>query len=431
MAERGIIMISQEEIYRLDILKKVINDGLKQVDAAEVLELSARQTRRLLKRIKLEGDSGVVHRLRGKISNRKIGEEFRDKILKKYDEKYEGFGPTLFAEKLKEIEKIKISDETIRRWLLDSNRWKRHRKRDIQRHWRERKGYYGEMQQMDGSHHDWLEGRGPKMVLMAYIDDATSRAYCRFYEYEGTIPAMDSFWRYIAKYGLPLKIYLDKHTTYKSSGKATLEQELNGEEPMSQFERALKELGVKVIHANSPQAKGRIERLFNTLQDRLVKELRLRGINSLEGANKFLEEYMPAFNKRFNVIAKSEGNLHRKLPDGIDLKRVLCIKTERALRNDFTITHDKKRYQILDYTRAKFITVEERVNGDFKIYNKDKLLRCKEVPYNPDKPEKIRQSDLLIMMPKKKWVPPPDHPWRRFKYNNFSKNFAAPNSTTS
>jgi nicotinamide riboside kinase len=426
MAERGILMISKEELVHLDILNKVIKDGLKQVDAAEILELTARHVNRLVKRIKAEGESGIVHRSRGKRSNRRLGNEFKNKIMKKYDEKYEGFGPTLFAEKLYEIEKIKISDETIRCWLIGSNRWKRHRKRDIQRHWRERQSYYGEMQQMDGSHHDWLEGRGPKMVLMAYIDDATSRIYCRFYEYEGTIPAMDSFWRYIVKYGLPLKIYLDKHTTYKSTGKATLEQELNGEEPMSQFERGLKELGVKVIHANSPQAKGRIERLFNTLQDRLVKELRLRGINSLEGANKFLEEYTPVFNKRFNIMAKAKGNLHRELPAGINLKRVLCIKTERALRNDFTVTHDKKLYQILEYTKAKHVTVEEWIDGSFRIYNRDKLLRYREIMNKPEKPE-IRASDLLINVPKKKWIPPADHPWRRYKHQN-STNFAAPST---
>lgn len=427
MAERDIIMISKREIKRLGVIKKVIHEGFKQVEASEILELSPRQISRLVIRVKEEGEVGVVHKLRGKKSNRRIDEKQKRLVLEKYEKQYQGFGPTLFCEKLFEIEKIKISDETLRNWLIESGHWEKRRKRDNHRQWRERRSYYGQMQQMDGSHHEWLEGRGPKLVLMAYIDDATGRVYCRFYEYEGTLPAMDSFWRYIRKYGLPQSVYLDKHSTYKSPGKATIEEELKGEKPLSQFERALKELGVKVIHANSPQAKGRIERLFETLQDRLIKEMRLMGIKTLEEANRFVEGYLPIFNKKFDVLATGKGDLHMKLPCGTNLDRVLCIKTQRSLRNDFTVTHNKRLYQVAENIKTNSVTVEEKVNGSLKIYYKDRSLKYKEILTMPVKVKEIKLSDSPIVLPGKKWIPPPDHPWRRFKLHG-SMNFAGVNS---
>lgn len=426
MAERGIIMISKRELKRLEVLKKVINDGLLQVDAAELLELSTRQVSRLVFRVKEEGEIGVVHRLRGKESNRRISDKQKDRVLKIYRRKYKGFGPTLACEKLLELDKVKLSDETLRNWLIVCGYWEKRRKRKKHRQWRERKHYYGQMQQMDGSHHDWLEGRGPKLVLMAYIDDATGRIYCRFYDYEGTVPALDSFRRYIRKYGLPQSIYLDKHTTYKSTGKATIEEELNGEEPKSQFERALKELGVKIIYANSPQAKGRVERLFNTLQDRLIKEMRLKGIKTLKEANVFVEKYLPIFNKKFCVLAREKGDLHMKLPKRINLDRMLCIKTPRSLRNDFTVAYNNKLYQVIENTKARNVTVEERVNGSLKLYYKDKSLRYKEILTRPQRVKEVKMRDLPIVIPRKKWIPPPDHPWRRYKHNYAALNSQKP-----
>lgn len=250
---------------------------------------------------------------------------------------------------------------------------------------------------MDGSHHDWLEGRAPKMVLMDYIDDATSNVYGRFYDYEGTIPAMDSFKRYVKRYGLPQSVYLDKHTTYKSPAKPTIEDDLAGRKPMSQFERAMNELGVEVIHANSPQAKGRVERGFGTLQDRLVKEMRLEGIKTKEDANRFLGSYLPMHNKRFGVKAAMEGDLHRAVAEGLDLDEFLCIKTKRALRNDFTVAHDKRLYQILEGVSAKGVVVEEKINGRMLIKHNGAALRFKEITVRPEKP-------------KKKHIPPKDHP---------------------
>ncbi|MFH1563551.1 MAG: ISNCY family transposase [Nitrospirota bacterium] len=358
MAEKDIIKMTRGELRRLHIIYKVIEKELTQIEAADILGLSERQIRRITKRVSAEGEKGIIHCLRGKPSSQRIQKETKDKAINLYKGKYQGFVSTLVNEKLFEIDKIKLSDETLREWLIEEGEWKRSRKHRKHRKWRERKHYFGQMIQMDGSHHDWLEGKCSKLVLMGYIDDATNTVFARFYDYEGTIPAMDSFRGYIEQYGIPQSLYLDKHSTYKSNAKITVEEELEGKrEPKSQFERVLDELGVEVIHANSPQAKGRIERLFRTFQDRVIKEMRLVGIDTKEEANKFLEGYLPLYNKRFSIVLSRESNLHRRLPVEMNLDSILSIKTKRVLRNDFTITHNKQLYQIED------IPLNTRVNA--------------------------------------------------------------------
>jgi transposase-like protein len=415
MAGEDMIMARQGELKRLHVIQKVLERVVKQVEAAEMLFLSPRQIRRIVKRIKIEGDRGIIHKSRGKPSNRRIPGKIRDRVIRLYRTQYQDFGPTLATEKLLERDEVGISDETLRRWLIETGDWKKTRKHRGHRRWRERKPHYGEMLQMDGSHHDWFEGRGPWCVLMGYIDDATGKVFARFYDYEGTIPAMDSFKRYSKKYGLPMKVYLDKHTTYKSTAKPTIQDELNNVEPLSQFERALKELGVEVIHANSPQAKGRIERLFRTFQDRVVKEMRLRGIRTLEEANQFLEEYLPLYNKRFSVCPKEKDNFHRPLPKGLALDTILCVKTERSLRNDFTVAHNKKLYQIEDTVRAAKVVVQERIDGSMRMIYRDQSLRFKEIIERP-----VREEKALVMMRRRKPVrPSPNHPWRKsFKFGS-------------
>jgi transposase len=266
MAEKDIVMLRQKDLKRLHVMHKVLEGTMTQAEAADLISLTERQIRRIVKRIRQEGDKGIGHAARGKPSNRKLPKKLKNRIVRLYTTTYPDFGPTLFTEKLEEREGIVISRETARAWLMGEGLWKKQRRRKAHRQWRERKARFGEMLQMDGSHHDWFEGRGPRCVLMAYSDDATGSVYGRFYGYEGTIPAMDSFTRYITKYGIPMSVYLDKHTTYKSWARRDDFQET---EPVSQFGRALAELGVKMLHAHSPQAKGRIERLFNTFQDRI------------------------------------------------------------------------------------------------------------------------------------------------------------------
>jgi transposase len=316
MAGKDIIAMSQKELKRLHVMSKVIEGSLTQRQAAEFVSLSERQIRRIVRRIDEEGERGVQHRSRGKEPNNKLSRKLTERIARLYRQKYQGFGPTLTVEKLLELDGISVSKETVRTLLIGTGQWEKRRKVKTHRQWRERKSCFGEMLQLDGSHHDWFEGRRPKCVLMAYIDDATSKVSGRLYEYEGTIPAMDSFKRYIRRHGIPLSVYMDKHTTNKSPAMPSIEDEINGTEPLSEFGRALTDLEVTIIHAHSPQAKGRIERLFNTLQDRLVKELTLRGINTIEEANKYLDTYLSVHNKRFAVKAKEQNDLHREIPRG-------------------------------------------------------------------------------------------------------------------
>jgi len=355
-----------------------------------------------------EGDSGIMHRSRGKASNRRISYETKKRVIKLYRDTYKGFGPTLASEKLLELDNINLSKETLRNWLIESGDWKKIRKGRKHRQWRERKRNVGQMVQLDGSEHDWFEGRGGNCVFMGYIDDATGKVFGRFYNYEGTIPAFDSFKGYARGNGLPLSVYSDMHTTYRSPAKPTIEDELNNTKPLSQFERAMKELGVEVIHARSPQAKGRIERLFRTLQDRLIKEMRLKGIKNIQEANNFLKSYLPIYNKKFSVEATSNVDLHRKIPKGLNLDSALCIKEKRVLRNDFTISYNSKLYQILNNIKAKKVLVCTRINGSMKIIFKDKILKYKEIKVRP-----LKKAKNSPPAKRRKYKPSSNHPWRK------------------
>ena len=300
--------------------------------------------------------------------------------------------------------------ETLRLWLNAAAIPYKRRKARTHRRWRERKAHCGELVQIDGSHHDWFEGRGPACVFLGYIDDATNTVAGRFYAYEGTWPALDSLKRYIRRYGVPQGVYLDKHTTYKSWAQPTLDEQLADRQPMSQFEQCVAALGIAVMHANSPQAKGRVERLFKTLQDRLVREMRLVGITSVAEANAFLQNYLPKYNQRFRKAAASAADLHRPAPSSRALDRLLCLKEERTVKNDFTIAHHGTLYQLTQATRAKQVTVEERLDGTLHLTYHGQELRYRAIPARPPKAtpapsRRLREND--------RWIPPVDHPWRR------------------
>ncbi len=412
MASRDIIMLSQQERTRLHIVHKILNKELKQKEA-KILSLSERQIRRIVSRVRIEGDQGIVHKSRGKPSNRGFPPKLKNKVIKHYRAKYSDFGPTFAAEKLFDREKIKIHQETLRKWLIEAGDWKRARKSRAHRQWRERRHHFGEMVQVDGSHHDWFEQRGPKCVFMGYIDDATGNTFGRFYPYEGTFPAMDSFKRYIKKYGVPVSLYLDKHSTYKSIAQPSIDEMLSNTKPLSEFERAMKEFCVNVIHADSPQAKGRVERLFRTLQDRLVKEMRLEKISTIEDANKFLARYLPRHNKKFAVKPAKQSDLHREIPKSTNLDRILCRKTQRVLRNDLTVEYNNKLYQIKDKVNARKIVIEERISGTKIMTYKNKVLKFKEITLRAKKQKKSMYNDRKKSQ---RYVPPVDHPWNNVKY---------------
>jgi hypothetical protein len=403
--------MSQRELKRLHIVRKVIDRRIKQKEAADLLGISQRQIRRMVKRVREEADGGIIHRLRGCRSHNAIPETIKEKALRLCKGIYSGFNPTLASEKLFERNRIKISRETLRQWFISENVAYEKRKARPHRKWRPRKEHCGEMIQMDGSHHDWFEGRGPRCVLMGYIDDATSRVYGRFYDYEGTYPAMDSFKRYILRYGLPVSVYLDRHPTYKGQRKLTIDEELLNQAALSQFGAVLDELGVRLIHAQSAPAKGRIERLFKTFQDRVVKEMRLEGVKNVAEGNRFLDRYLGVFNRRFSVEAVSSEDLHHPLVKGIDLDGIFAVRTERTLRNDFTVAHDGKLYQVEENIRSEKVIFEERLSGKKLITYKGRSLRYHEITQRPKKIQPPRKpSKPRVYVPAAM-----DNPWRLFR----------------
>jgi transposase len=426
VADKDMITMSRREAKRLHILHQAVEKRMTQGEAAGLMGLSDRQVRRLLQRVRAEGDEGICHRARGKPSNHRTPTRVKARALRLFRDRYRDFNLAHATEKLSEVHGVTLHAETLRLWLKAADIPYRKRRARQHRQWRERKAHRGALVQLDGSHHDWFEGRGPACVFLGYIDDATNTVWGRFYDYEGTWPAMDSLKRYIQQYGIPQSVYLDKHTTYKSGAAPTIDEQLSDQKPMSQFERSLAELGIEVIHANSPQAKGRVERLFKTLQDRLVRELRLLGIPSVAEANAFLEHYWPQHNRRFSQVAASAADLHRPAPASRELDRVLCIKAERTVKNDFTILHHGTLYQLVQATRAKTVTVEERLDGTRHLTYKGRALRYRAIPARRPKeapePPHARHA-------KKPWTPPTDHPWRRLllpKRRTKDRSVAAP-----
>ena len=403
------VIMSVKELRRVHVIRHALERKITQGQAGKALGLTARHIRRLLQRVEQEGDKGLAHRGRGKFSNRRMPEQVKAKVLGLYARRYADFGPTLAAEKLAEHHGITLSDETLRLWLREQGVDHFTRRTRPHRAWRERKPHVGELVQLDGSHHDWFEGRGPRCVLMAYIDDASSRVSARFYDYEGTIPAMDSFQRYVTRYGIPLAVYADRHTTYQSPAKPTVEEQLAGAEPTSQFGRALGELGVELIPAYSPQAKGRIERLFHTFQDRVIKEMRLAEVSTLEEANRFLAGYLPIYNQRFSVQPAQTIDLHRPRPAGRALDHILCLKTTRCLRKDFTIAHQGGLYQIHDTLRATHVQVEDQIDGTRRITHKGRPLGFHEITARPVKTAEV----ITVHHPQRPVKPTRDHPWRK------------------
>jgi len=406
---KDILTMSQKEAGRLHVIQKSIEKEISQRDAGNILRLSERQIRRIVRRVRQQGSEGVIHKLRGRQGNRKTYPGRRAKIIGIYRKEYQGFGPRLASEKLLEREKIKVNEETLRLWLIEEGLWKKQKiRKKKKRSRRPRKECCGEMIQVDGSHHDWLEGRGPKMVLMGYIDDATGNVYGKFYDYEGTMPAMDSLRGYVRKNGIPMSIYLDKHSTYKiNKAQRYKEWPFRDQEELTQFARSCRQLGVELIYANSPQAKGRVERLFETLEDRLVKELRLEKVTTLEEANKLLVRYLPRFNKRFKVSARNLSNLHRSA-EGLDLNEIFSIQEERVLRNDRTLVYKKQWYQVLNRTRADKVTLHECLNGKIVIKNGKKRLSFKKIEDIAEK----RKTVIRKVKPGKRYVPPKGSYWR-------------------
>ena len=368
------IEMSQPERDRLKIMALVLEGKRTQAEAARLLKRSVRQVRRIQRRLQTDGDAGVVHRLRGRPSNGAKDESMRQRIVARYRERYPGFGPTLAAEKLA-AEKLSVSDETLRNWLLDAGLWTRQRRRDRHRQRRDRRECFGELTQADGSEHDWLEGRGPRMVLLVMIDDATSKTVARFHPAETTEGYMDLLKRYLRKHGRMTALYTDHDSVFCG--------ECPDKKPArTQFMRALEELDIGWIGAGSPQAKGRVERFNGTAQDRLVKELRLAGSSTMEEANHVLERiFLPWFNRRCTVKPASPNNAHRPLHPSLKLTEILSIQEKRTVANDYTIRLDNRVYQLLPPAypglRGGRVTVQQRFDASLHIRFKGHDLKYK------------------------------------------------------
>ncbi len=338
------LLISQKERTRLGVMQQVKKQQLSLVAAAEVLRLSYRQVKRIWRRYEQSGDQGLVHRSRGRASNRAKQGSFKEGVLARYQARYADFGPTLAAEHLGQ-EGLEVDHETLRRWLLARGLWTIQRRRQKHRQWRERKACFGQLVQMDGSHHDWFEGRGQPAVLMVMIDDTTNCAYARFSEQETTRAAYEVFEGYVRRYGLPQGLYVDQDSIYKTTREPSVAEQLEGKQPLTQFGRAMEQLGVDLDCAFSPQAKGRVERRNGVFQDRLVKEMRLAGISDLAAANLFLEEiFLPQLNQRFCVKAAQPADGHRAPPR--HLNEVLSWEEQRVVQRDWTLSWQNRYFQI-------------------------------------------------------------------------------------
>ena len=338
--DRDRIAMSQRERDVLAIMRGVVSGDRTQAEAARLLKKSIRQVRRLKCKLKAKGDGTLVHGLRGKPSNRRLDAKLRTRVLAAYRRKYHDFGPTFACEKLAD-EGLKVSVETLRRWLLAEGLWERKRHRDPHRSRRPRRSCFGELVQMDASIHDWLEGRGETLVLITMIDDATGRIMAKFYR-SGTVEShMDLLGIWLRKHGRPHALYTDRHSIFEPHEKG---QPLADPDAETQFGRALRELDVELIRAHSPQAKGRVERSFGTAQDRWVKELRLAKVKTCEQANAVLEKLVPDHNRRFAKPAQKPKDAHRRLDSSHRLESILSIQTERVVSNDYVVRLANRYY---------------------------------------------------------------------------------------
>ncbi len=390
---KGVLTLSTKEIDRLMLISQIEQEKISVLEASSLMELSQRQIYRILKRVKAEGAKGIIHKLRGRISNRGYPGELKEEIIKIYKKRYSDYGPTLFSEMLEEYHNISMNRETLRNWLRQRSITTSIRKKRPHRRKRERRSCLGELLQFDGSHHDWFESRGVECCLLNGVDDATGRVYLKFASSENTEDVLLTMWEYVNKYGIPRSIYTDRGSVYYAREKLT------------DFGRAMKQLNVELIFAKSPQAKGRVERFNRTLQDRLIKALRREGISNIAEANKYLREvFINKFNQRFAVNPELP-DVHR-LAKGYKLENIFCYKTYRQVRNDYTINLNGGYIQLLKGAAPlpkpkQNVTICKWLNGQMHIYFNEQELSYKSLK---DKPGKKGYKSHKV---------PKDHPWRK------------------
>lgn len=414
--------MSAKERERLKIFLRVKRGELQQKEAAALCQLEYRYLRRLYQRYCKQGDRGLVHQGRGRPSNRARSAEFKAAVLARYQERYPDFGPTLAAEKLA-LDGWVVDHETLRGWLIKAGLWQRRRKRKRHRSWRERRAHFGELVQLDGSHHRWFETRGGKCCLMNMVDDAQGTTLSLLAEEETIFAAMSLLWQWIDRYGIPQSLYTDKKNVYVVDEKTRQIAAESGLEVLTQFGRACRQLGIEIITAHSPAAKGRVERNHGVYQDRLVKELRLAGISTIAAANEFLQGgYCDQLNEKFAVAPRSAADYHRSAR-GYDLASIFCIEEERSVTADWMVRFANQYYQLQPLHKAAvgkgMVRVQRYLNGELHFRYGERELQYTLLPERPQPAvqQKLRKRAVGL---REKHVPPAHHAWRSFQFGKGS-----------
>lgn len=433
--DKGVTLTVKEQ-KRLRVLVELDAGRVRGREVAQVLGISLRQVWRLLAAFRGRGAAGLAHGNRGREPVNKLPRATVERIMALAEERYADYNDSHFTEKLEQVHQITVSRSTLRR-LRRSIGQGSPRKRRAPRYRRRRERYsqQGMMLQLDGSPHDWLEGRGPRLTLLIAIDDATNEVPNGvFREQEDDAGYFELVWGISQSHGLPQAVYTDRHTIFRSPKQPTLEQELAGERPRSQFGRVMDELAVETILAHSPQAKGRVERMLGTLQDRLVKELREAGASTREEANEVLKRFLPEFNARFSLAAAKPGSAYRPWPAGLQPEEVFSFKHQRTVNSDNTISFDRKRLQIppgpdrVSYARAR-VQVHQRLDGSLAIcYDGQTLVTYQPATSGPVRvgkftpepsppplsPARTEPPVPAVTKTRTPYKPPPDHPRRRY-----------------
>jgi len=412
MSKQEMLVLDTKDRDRLKVLHEVKGKHLTQRAAGQQLGISDRWVRKLLVRVQREGDGGIVHRLRGRESNRLLPESLQRKAVELVKTRYRDFGPTLAGEYLAKAHQVEVSKETLRGWLIAAGLWRAKRRKVEEVHvWRARRSCRGELVQWDTSEHDWLEGRGPRPHLVGMIDDATSRAYARFVEQDNTEENLRVLWGYLECWGRPVEFYTDKSSLFTVNAPPAEAADEAVKQEVTQIGRALKELGIGWIAARSPQAKGRIERFFGTAQDRLVKGLRVAKASSLAEANAYLEqEYLPWWNRSLTVVAARTADAHRPLRGEHDLPAILSHVEERLVTSDYTIRYQGKIYQIARRDirgglRGGRVRVEQRLDGTLAVKFREHYVSTAECQPRPKTP--LPPKSVVSKEPRSK----PIRPW--------------------
>lgn len=411
----GRLRMSETERRRIGPLRRVVDGDLTLAAAAEMMGISYRQAVRVLKRYRQEGDVGLVHRACGRASPRATDPAYKEAVLDLVRAEYKDFGPTHASETLCERHGMAVNRETLRRWLVATGERQVRRRKQKHRTWRPRKACFGEMVQMDGSLHAWFGDRGPDCFLMNLVDDATGRSEALFSPQETTWAAMDVLEWWVRRYGVPLSIYVDLKNVYVTKRRQTIQEELEDRPALTQFGRACHKLGIRIIEAHSPQAKGRVERKHGVFQDRLIKEMRVDGVCQIEQGNQYLPVWLDKNNARFAKAPRSPVDMHRPVPDRLDLRTVFCLEGERSVAMDYTVRYKNRWLQLsaqkeMPQPRSR-VRVQEWRDGSLHLLHKERELNYQALEARPQSLTPQLQT-AKEQQPRPANVPAQDHPWR-------------------